>query len=204
MMFLLFYYSNHLQWEVYSACVCVLRRELDPFVVSFALKVVSSGAESADLDGHNWDVVTVCDGEVLELEPSWSGEILDGICVTATAINKDLFLVALRIPELLEGRAEGKASCLKVLCSDGVWLPVPNVSEGQEDAGGDCVALISVWVLRANCSEVVSVELIIAIKVENFWVCIQEFFGFRSNISVAAGVCRGGGTQAERRGWLDR
>ena len=163
------FFINHLQFEFYSACVCVLRRKLDPFVVHFALKVVSSGAESADLDGNNGDVVTVCDGEVFELKPSGRGVILDGIAIsfTATAINEDLFLIALRFPELLEVSAEGKAFCLKVLFSDGFWLPVPNVSEGQKDAGGDCGPLVAVWVFRANCSEIVSVKLTTAIKVGN-------------------------------------
>ena len=152
------FFINHLQFEFYSACVCVLRRKLDPFVVHFALKVVSSGVEKADLDGDNGDIVTVWDGEVLELEPSRGRVIIDGNGVTVTAINKDLFLVALSLPERLEARAEGKAFCHKVLFSDGFWLPVPNVSEGQEDAGEDCVALVAVWVPRAR-SEVIGVKL---------------------------------------------
>ena len=166
MMYLFF--IKHLQFKIYSACVCVIRSELDPFVINFALKVVSSGAESFDLDSHDGDVEPVWDGEVIEIEPSRRGSILDGICVTATAINKDLVLVTtLRIPELLEVRGEGKAFCLKVLFRDGFWFPVPNVSEGHEDTGGDCGPLVAVWVFRANCSEIVSVKLTTAIKVGN-------------------------------------
>ena len=166
MMYLFF--IKHLHFKIYSACVCVIRSELDPFVINFALKVVSSGAESFDLDSHDGDVEPVWDGEVIEIEPSRRGSILDGICVTATAINKDLVLVTtLRIPELLEVRGEGKAFCLKVLFRDGFWFPVPNVSEGHEDTGGDCGPLVAVWVFRANCSEIVSVKLTTAIKVGN-------------------------------------
>ena len=226
------FFIKHLQFEIYRACVCVLRRELDPFVIHFALKVVCSGSESADLYGNNGDIFTFCDREVIEIEPSGRGVILDGICVTATAINKDLVIVTtLRIPELLEAGTEGKASCLKVLLRDGFWLPVPNVSEGQEDAGGDCCAQVAVWVFRANCSKNIGVKLINAIErmqiIVYIFGFIQEFFGSCSEVNVlvtlavrrsaglsrfvwCAGVCRGGGAEAiqrargERRGGLDR
>ena len=162
------FFIKHLQFEIYSACVFVIRCELHPFVIHFALKIVSSGAGFADLYGHNGDVVTVWDGEVVQVEPSGCREILDGIGVTTTAINKDLFLVTtLRIPELLEVRGEWKAFCHKVLFSDGFWLPVSNVSEGQKDAGGDCGPLVAVGVFGAKCSEIVSVKLTTAIKVGN-------------------------------------
>ena len=163
------FFIKHLQFEIYRACVCVLRRELHPFVIHFALKVVSSGAESADLDGDNGDVQPVWDGEEVEVEPSGRGVILDGIAIsfTATAINEDLFLIALRFPELLEVSAEGKIFCLKVLFGDGFRLRVPNVSEGQEDTGGNCGPLVAIGVFGAKCSEIVSVKLTTAIKVGN-------------------------------------
>ena len=116
-----------------------------------------------------------------------------------------MFLIALRFPERLEGRAEGKASCLKVLFSDGLWLPVPNVSEGHEDAGGDRGAEVAVWVLKAR-SEVVGVKLNVTdlIIIVYRLVGIQEYFGFCSKVSIGAGVLRGRGAEAERGGWLDR
>ena len=112
-----------------------------------------------------------------------------------------------------------------------MWLPVPNVSEGQEDAGGDRGAEVAVWVLKAR-SEVVRVKLFNAIEL--IIICyifgfIQEIFGSCSKVNVlvtlavgrsaglsrfiwCTGVCRGGGAEAvqrargdrRRRVWMDR
>ena len=99
--------------------------------------MVCSRNKSTDLDGDYRNIQALLDGEEFCVEPSGCRPILVRPRVTlAAAIDKDLVLVALCLPVCPEDVTEGKACFIKILLCDGFWLPVINVGEGEEDAGG--------------------------------------------------------------------
>ena len=130
-----------------------------------------------DLDGDYRNIQALLDGEEFCLEPSGYREILVRPRVTlAAAINKDLVFVTLSLPVCPEGVTEGKACFIKVLLCDGLWLPVINVVECQEDAGGHWGPQVAEWRLIAASEGLGWVKLNKSVKVVNFFVCINEVF----------------------------